>query len=114
MNRPWYENANRKLNSATRALPMCMRPVGDGAKRTIGEVMRKLRQEFRQGFQQGLQQQLSQAPRREKILAPPPFCQEIAPLSGGISDWPRPGLARRKGGADLRDRRRDGALRYDS
>jgi hypothetical protein len=102
------------LKSATRALPMWMRPVGEGAKRTIGEVMRKLRQEFRERVQQqGSQQQFSSAARREKILAPPAFCQEAATLSGGISKWPRPGLARRKPADSASFRRRD-SLRYDS
>jgi hypothetical protein len=45
--------------------------------------MRKLRQEFSKGV------------RQEKSVAPQPFCQEPASLSGGILAWPRPGLARR-------------------
>ncbi|MBM3577062.1 MAG: hypothetical protein FJX40_05220 [Alphaproteobacteria bacterium] len=76
--------------------------------------MRKLRKEFREGGQQqGFQQQFSSASRREKILAPPSFCQEAASLSGGISKWPRPGVARRKPGESASVRRRD-SMRYDS
>ncbi len=79
--------------SATRALPIWMRPVGEGAKRTIGEVMSKLRQEFCENV------------RRGKILAPQPFCQVPTSLSVGILTLPRPGLARR------RDRQTDAPLR---
>ncbi|MEK8091966.1 hypothetical protein WOC76_05435 [Methylocystis sp. IM3] len=60
--------------------------------------MRKLHQEF------------SQSERREKILAPQPFCQVPASLSGGISSWPRPGLARRRDRQTCASRR----LRRDS
>jgi hypothetical protein len=91
-----------------------MRPVGEGAKRTIGEVMRKLRQEFQQGIrQQSFQQEFSTVARREKILAPPSFCQDAASLSGGISKWPRPGVSRRKPSHSAGVRRSD-SLRYDS
>ncbi|ATQ68012.1 hypothetical protein CQW49_09020 [Methylosinus trichosporium OB3b] len=34
--------------------------------------------------------------RRDKILAPPPFCQDPREMSGGISQWPTPGLRRRR------------------
>jgi len=36
MNRPAPRRANNQFNNAVRALPMWMRPVGEGAKRTIG------------------------------------------------------------------------------
>jgi hypothetical protein len=65
--------------------------------------MRKLRQEF------------SQDMRREKILAPPSFCQEPAEMSGGILNWPRPGVARRalsESEMGLR-RRRPAVSRYE-
>ena len=54
--------------------------------------------------------------RREKILAPPSFCQVAAEMSGGILSWPRPGVARRvraEGEAELR-RRRTAVLRYEA
>jgi hypothetical protein len=47
--------------------------------------MRKLHQEFGQ-----------KAPVIA-ITAPRPFCQETQGLSGGILNWPRPGIARRNG-----------------
>ncbi|AZG78619.1 hypothetical protein C5688_06295 [Methylocystis sp. MitZ-2018] len=63
--------------------------------------------------QQSFQQGFSTAARREKILAPPSFCQDPASLSGGISNWPRPGVARRKPSHSAGVRRSD-SLRYDS
>jgi hypothetical protein len=36
MNRPAPRRANNQFNNAVLALPMWMRPVGEGAKRTIG------------------------------------------------------------------------------
>jgi hypothetical protein len=38
------------------------------------------------------QEALEGAARREKILAPPSFCQDPKQMSGGISGWPAPGL----------------------
>ncbi|GLI91923.1 hypothetical protein [Methylocystis echinoides] len=52
-----------------------------------------------------LRQEFCENARREKILAPQPFCQVPASLSVGILGWPRPGLSRR------RDRQPDAALR---
>ncbi|MBM3563199.1 MAG: hypothetical protein FJX16_00930 [Alphaproteobacteria bacterium] len=76
--------------------------------------MRKLRQALpEEGRQQGLQRQVSSSSRREKILAPPSFCQDAATLSVGISKWPRPGVARRRP-ADSASVRRCESLRYDS
>ncbi|OAI24949.1 hypothetical protein A1351_02555 [Methylosinus sp. R-45379] len=42
------------------------------------------------------QEESARTARRDKILAPPPFCQELSSLSGGISVWPAPGLRSRR------------------
>ncbi|MBG0809640.1 hypothetical protein IY145_09635 [Methylosinus sp. H3A] len=42
------------------------------------------------------QEENARAARRDKILAPPPFCQELSELSGGISVWPAPRLRSRR------------------
>ena len=57
------------------------RPVGDGAKRTIGVVMSKT-------STGGLG---NRATRQD--FAPPPFCQDLNEMSGGILRWPAPGSA---------------------
>ncbi|MGJ0507370.1 MAG: hypothetical protein ACR652_09575 [Methylocystis sp.] len=44
-----------------------------------------------------LRQEFCQNARREKSLAPQPFCQVPASLSVGILNLPRPGVARRHG-----------------
>ncbi|WP_159730113.1 hypothetical protein [Methylosinus sp. Ce-a6] len=42
------------------------------------------------------QEETARAARRDKILAPAPFCQDLSELSGGISVWPAPGLRSRR------------------
>ncbi|MFM8859230.1 MAG: hypothetical protein ACKOEW_03920 [Methylocystis sp.] len=54
--------------------------------------MRKLRQEFSGKLYSSV------------IPTPRPFCQDKTPASGGIMNWPRPGIAR---GASALQRLRD-------
>src|SRR4051812_14747630 len=52
-NTPPDRRANSQLNNAVRAPPTCRYPVGDGAKRTRGEVMERTRVAVTPGVKSG-------------------------------------------------------------
>ncbi|PWB83730.1 MAG: hypothetical protein C3F11_05105 [Methylocystaceae bacterium] len=61
-----------------------------------------------------LRQEVSGATaRRDKILAPPPFCQDLNEMSGGILRWPTPGLRSRRR-ATARSKANSSAKRFES